>query len=141
MGAVPDIILIALVYAALAHGSVWGVVLGFCVGLLQDFYGPTVNLGLNALCKTLLGFGIGYGKEGLYKERPSVLLTVLIVAHLFHDILYFLIDRRFDIGLLLTMLWSRTIPSVVYTVFLGTALIFCFAYRRGRFDARRLFPE
>ena len=141
MGATPDIILIALVYVALAYGSVRGVALGFFVGLLLDFYGPAVNLGLNALCKTLLGFGIGYGKEGLYKERLSVLLTVLVVAHLFHDVLYFLIDTRFDIGLLFTMLWTRTIPSVVYTVFLGTVLVFCFAYRRGRFNARRLFPE
>jgi rod shape-determining protein MreD len=139
MRARPDIILIALVYVALSSGTMTGMVLGFTVGLLQDFYGPPVNLGLNALCKSLLGFGFGYGKEGLYKDNPFILTGVLVLAVISHDLIYFLIDTKFNMDLFFTMLWSRSLPSALYTGFLSIVLILAIAHRRGRFNARRLF--
>lgn len=137
----PDVVIIALVYVGLAYGPMYGMLLGFSVGLLQDFYGPADDLGLNALCKTLMGFGVGLGKDGLYKENPVIILSALMVAMALHDLLYFSIDTDLNPGSLVSMLWRRTLPSMLYTGLATTVTIFSIAYRKGRFNARRLFSE
>lgn len=140
-GGRPDFIILVLVYLSLAYGSMTGMLMGFSVGLLQDFYGPASNLGLNALCKTLICFGIGLGKDGLYRENILILLSVLCAGMLVHDTLFFLIDVGFDSEAFFTMMWRSTTPSLVYTGFLGAVLAIALVYRRGSIDAKRLFPE
>ena len=140
-GGRPDFIIVSLVYLCLAYGSMTGMVMGFSVGLLQDFYGPPDNLGLNALCKTLICFAVGMGRDGLYRENILILLSVLTASMLVHDMLYFLVDVSFDMPLFLESLWTRTLPSLLYTAVLGLLLILLVIYRRGSFNAKRLFPE
>ena len=140
-GIKPDIILIILIYVSLRSGSMMGVVLGFSIGLLQDFYGPPANLGLNALCKSLLGFGVGIGKEGLYKDSMLVLMLTLVISYITHDIIYHIIDARFTLDAVVSWFIGVSLPSVFYTLVLSLLLIYVFAYRRGQFHAKRLFPE
>lgn len=137
----PDFLLIMLVYTALSQGSTAGALFGFLFGLLQDFYGPGTNLGLNALCKTLVGYGVGYGKEGLFKDNIVILVVILSITALFHDGLYFLIYNRHDLTAYSSMLLRDSLPSIVYTVVVGVVLAICAAFRKGTFDARRIFPE
>ena len=139
-GIKPDFILIILIYVSLRSGSMIGVILGFSIGLLQDFYGPPANLGLNALCKSLLGFGVGIGKEGLYKDSMLVLMLTLVISYITHDIIYHIIDTRFTFDAVVSFI-RVSLPSVFYTVVLSLLLIYVFAYRRGQFHAQRLFPE
>ena len=139
-GIKPDFILIILIYVSLRSGSMIGVILGFSIGLLQDFYGPPANLGLNALCKSLLGFGVGIGKEGLYKDSMLVLMLTLVISYITHDIIYHIIDTRFTFDAVVSFI-RVSLPSVLYTVVLSLLLIYVFAYRRGQFHAQRLFPE
>jgi rod shape-determining protein MreD len=54
----PDFSIIALVILALATGPIPATAGGFMVGLVQDLAHPNL-LGLRALCKCLLGFGLG----------------------------------------------------------------------------------
>ena len=140
-GIKPDIILIILIYVSLRSGSMIGVILGFSIGLLQDFYGPPANLGLNALCKSLLGFGVGIGKEGLYKDSMLVLMLTLVISYITHDIIYHIIDARFTLDAVVSWFVGVSLPSVFYTVVLSLLLIYVFAYRRGQLHAKRLFPE
>ncbi|HIG48910.1 MAG TPA: rod shape-determining protein MreD [candidate division Zixibacteria bacterium] len=140
-GIKPDIILIILIYVSLRSGSMMGVVLGFSIGLLQDFYGPPANLGLNALCKSLLGFGVGIGKEGLYKDSMLVLMLTLVISYITHDIIYHIIDARFTLDAVVSWFIGVSLPSVFYTLVLSLLLIYVFAYRRGQLHAKRLFPE
>tara|TARA_B100002003_G_C13939733_1_gene456094 strand:- start:127 stop:627 length:501 start_codon:yes stop_codon:yes gene_type:complete len=140
-GIKPDIILIILIYVSLRSGSMMGVVLGFSIGLLQDFYGPPANLGLNALCKSLLGFGVGIGKEGLYKDSMLVLMLTLVISYITHDIIYHIIDARFTLDAVVSWFIGVSLPSVFYTLVLFLLLIYVFAYRRGQLHAKRLFPE
>lgn len=140
-GIKPDIILIILIYVSLRSGSLIGVILGFSVGLLQDFYGPPANLGLNALCKSLLGFGVGIGKEGLYKDSMLVLMLTLVISYITHDIIYHIIDARFTLDAVVSWFIGVSLPSVFYTLVLSLLLIYVFAYRRGQLHAKRLFPE
>lgn len=140
-GIKPDFILIILIYVSLRSGSMIGVILGFSIGLLQDFYGPPANLGLNALCKSLLGFGVGIGKEGLYKDSMLVLMLTLVISYITHDIIYHIIDARFTLDAVVSWFIGVSLPSVFYTVVLSLLLIYVFAYRRGQLHAKRLFPE
>ncbi len=140
-GIKPDFILIILIYVSLRSGSMIGVILGFSIGLLQDFYGPPANLGLNALCKSLLGFGVGIGKEGLYKDSMLVLMLTLVISYITHDIIYHIIDARFTLDAVVSWFVGVSLPSVFYTVVLSLLLIYVFAYRRGQLHAKRLFPE
>ena len=140
-GIKPDFILIILIYVSLRSGSMMGVILGFSIGLLQDFYGPPANLGLNALCKSLLGFGVGIGKEGLYKDSMLVLMLTLVISYITHDIVYHIIDARFTLDAVVSWFVGVSLPSVFYTVVLSLLLIYVFAYRRGQLHAKRLFPE
>jgi rod shape-determining protein MreD len=135
----PDFLLIMLVYVALSSGSLTGVLLGFFTGLVQDFYGPATNLGLNALCKTLVGFTVGLGRERLYKDRLSILMMVLFTAHLIHDALYMLVDLGFDLTVYWSVIREKVLPTALYTVITGLALAMLFAFRRGHFNARRIF--
>lgn len=140
-GIKPDFILIILIYVSLRSGSLIGVILGFSIGLLQDFYGPPANLGLNALCKSLLGFGVGIGKEGLYKDSMLVLMLTLVISYITHDIIYHIIDTRFTFDAVVSWFIGVSLPSVFYTVALSLLLIYVFAFRRGQLHAKRLFPE
>ncbi len=140
-GGRPDFLFIILAYMSLAYGSTTGMILGFSAGLLQDFYGPASNLGLNALCKTLVCFGIGLGKDGLQKEVFLIMLSVLAIGMLLHEILYFLIYVDFDVSVFFEMMWRRSLPAWVYTCILGAVLASALKFRRGSFDGKRLFPE
>lgn len=137
----PDFILILLFYAALQSGSLTGVILGFSIGLLQDFYGPPGNLGLNALCKSIIGFGAGIGKEGLYKDNLSILLTAVFVSFITHDLIYHIIETRFSLGVAAAAFINISLLSAVYTAVISLLLILFFTYRRGQIHVRRLFPE
>ncbi|SVC48846.1 uncharacterized protein METZ01_LOCUS301700 [marine metagenome] len=140
-GVRPDLIFIILVFMSLAYGSTTGMIFGFSAGLLQDFYEPASNLGLNALCKSLVCFGIGLGKDGLQKEVFLIMLSVLATGMLVHETLYFLIYVRFDVPVFFEMIWRRSLPTLLYTCILGAVLAGALKYDRGSFDGKRLFPE
>ena len=136
----PDFVVTILVYVALASGSFTGIVLGFSVGLLQDIYGPPASLGLNALSKSIIGYLVGLGRAGLYRESFVTLGLVLGVALLIHDGLYTLIGAQGDVGVFLQRFWSISCPTIVYTLAFGLFLAILLVYREGQFHARRLFP-
>lgn len=136
----PDFIVTILVYAALANGSFTGIVLGFSVGLLQDLYGPPGTLGLNALSKSIIGYLVGLGKTGLYRESFVTLALVLGIALLIHEGLYTLVGVQGDVGVFLQKFWSISCPTIVYTLAFGLFLAILLVYREGQFHARRFFP-
>lgn len=135
----PDFVVTVLVYAAMANGSFAGILLGFSVGLLQDLYGPPANLGLNALSKSIIGYLVGLGREGLYRDSFVILALVLGIALLIHDGLYTLVSAQGDVGLFLQRFWSISCPTILYTLAFGLLLALILAYREGQFHARRLF--
>ncbi|MBM3265867.1 MAG: rod shape-determining protein MreD [candidate division Zixibacteria bacterium] len=137
----PDFILIAFIYISLVCGSMTGIVFGFCVGLLQDFYAPPTQLGLNALCKSVTGFLIGLGKEGLYRENFVILAIVLGVGLVMHEIPYGLIDTGFNGELFVRNFVRQSLPTIAYTLVSGMVIALLLAYREGQFHARRLFPK
>jgi rod shape-determining protein MreD len=121
--AIPDVVLIWVVYVALTRNQLTGTVVGFACGLLFDLMsGQDGMLGLAALCKTLAGFLAGYfHSENKTEQTLTTWRFVLIVgaAALLHDAIYFLIFLQgTDVG------WSRALalhgaPSTLYTTALA----------------------
>ncbi len=128
--AIPDILLIWIVYIALTRGQMSGLLAGFFIGLFIDFISGGV-LGLSALTKTLAGFFAGYFfNENKTEQTLSTWKFVVAVglAALLHNAIYFLIFLQgTDVG------WWRAlilhgIPSTLYTTAL--AMIPMFIFRR-----------
>lgn len=126
----PDLVVLVLFYVALLEGSFGATIAGFCIGLVQDVYAPE-TLGLNALCKSLVGFGLGYCQRGVFMESLVARALILFVAVLAHDILYFLIFSWPEVGRGLVLLVRFGLPTALYTALVGY-LIFYLIRRKER---------
>jgi len=126
----PDFVLIALVLMSFSDGRITGTVFGFFSGWMQDIYSPEF-LGLNALCKTIVGFLVGYASGGVLEENIAAQGIVLFLAALFHDMLYFLI---YSWGSMHDYMWYLVrygLPTALYTTLVGVGILIFLAIRRG----------
>lgn len=121
-GISPDFAIIALVLLGLAAGAVPATVGGFALGLVQDLANPTL-LGLNALCKTGLGYLVGRARGRLVYGLPVVEFLVLVLAVVAHDIVFLLVQSRLSDDAFLTPLFMRTLPTALYTGLAGVPVI------------------
>lgn len=142
-GARPDLALVATVMVASSRGAASGVLVGFLVGLGQDLTNPTF-LGVNALAKTILGWGIGRMQERA--EAGSVLLHagILLGATLVHDIVYLTVYTRLALSEMLRDLFLRSLPSAFYTAAVGMwflALAASWSGRKGQRLGRSSFAS
>src|SRR3989475_11937210 len=70
-GVTPDLPLIMVILLALRRGPEFGCVAGFVTGLLQDATGGGL-IGVQALTKGLIGFGLGFAAARLRGGQPRV---------------------------------------------------------------------
>lgn len=128
---VPDLVLIWIVYVAIAHGQVAAMTTGFLLGLLLDVLSSGENmLGLSALAKTLAGFlaGYSYNENKIAEHLSGPQFPILLLAvSLVHNLLYFLIFLQGS-----DLHWNETIlqfgiPATVYTVAVAVIPMFAFA--------------
>jgi rod shape-determining protein MreD len=118
----PDFSIIALVILALATGPVPATAGGFLVGLVQDLAHPNL-LGLRALCKCLLGFGLGRLRGRLVYGVPLVEGTVVFISVVAHDFIFLLVESKLtDEGFLLPF-FTQTLPVALYTGIIGIPLL------------------
>ncbi len=111
---VPDLLLILTVFISMRLGQIPGSLYGFAAGFFQDvlidFYG------LQALCKTLVGF------TAPYFLSPRILLVekfyfpfVVLFSSLIHDVIFYGIqslDSRLDF---FSLLFHYGLPNSLYT--------------------------
>ena len=128
--AVPDVLIIWIVYIAITSGQLTGTIAGFCIGLFVDLIsGHDGVLGLSALTKSVAGFAAGYFyNDNMTEQTLSGWKFVMAsgLASLLHNAAYFLIFLQgTDVG------WWRAIvlhglPSSLYTTALATVPMFVF---------------
>jgi rod shape-determining protein MreD len=126
----PDFVLIVLVLMSFTGGRITGTVFGFSAGWLQDVYSPEF-LGLNALCKTIIGFLVGYASGGVIETNIVTQGIVLFFAALFHDVLYFLI---YSWGHMHDYVWYIVrygLPTALYTTVVGLLILAVLTVRGG----------
>ncbi len=121
-GVAPDFSIIALVVLALASGAGPATVGGFVLGLVQDLSNPTL-LGLQALCKSGLGFGVGSLRGRLVYGVPLVEGMVVGISVFVHDFLYLMVQSNLSDEQFLLPLLARTIPAAVYSGLVGIPVI------------------
>jgi rod shape-determining protein MreD len=117
----PDLLLVVLVIFALKKGPNWGMTLGFILGLLQDIL-STHLIGLLAFSKTIAGFLAG-NLRGKFAERTEFFLTLLI-AGLFHDLIYFFVNTLGENFSLQSLFILYTLPNLMYTIIIGGILYY-----------------
>lgn len=121
-GIAPDFTVIAIVLLGMARGAGAGALGGFCLGLVQDLAAPTM-LGAHALCKTLLGYGIGRTRGQLVYGMVLVEGVLLLVAGIGHDTLLLIVQGRQQ-GEFFVGPWLATVlPTALYTAVVGVPLI------------------
>jgi rod shape-determining protein MreD len=121
-GARPDLVLVLLVVLVIDRGPIWGVLAGFLLGLLQDL-GNASFLGMNALAKSIIGYGVArYGRDYL---PESILFRGLLVfiSALVCDLFELNITSGFNPVETLVSFFRYSILSALYTAILAVAVM------------------
>ena len=128
-GMTPDILAIWVVYIALRHGPLSGMIWGFGIGLLFDLVTGSF-IGLSALTKTVCGFAAGY----FYNDNKTVMtlssyrfILVVLTVSFIQNIVYFIIfTQGTDIGLL-RAIFEFGLATTLYTATISLLPMFIFA--------------
>jgi rod shape-determining protein MreD len=130
----PDLPLIVVVLLALRRGPEFGCLAGFAAGLLQDTTGGGL-IGVQALTKAMVGFGIGVLGSRLRVTQPLVQVPGLALLTVGEGLARFALLKLFHFPVPFSELMVYVvIPQAVYNGFLGAALVVALAcaeaYRR-----------
>ncbi|KAB8189304.1 rod shape-determining protein MreD [Nonomuraea phyllanthi] len=116
-GGAPDLVLLAVIGAALGRGAQHGAVLGFCAGLLVDIMPPSAHLvGQYAFALAVVGYVAGRGAGG---PVTTVVLCVLIAPLLAALVVGLVSDPRVTVA----ALTERVPVTVVYTLLVSPIVI------------------
>jgi len=126
--AVPDLILVLVVYAAITEGEERAMFTGLLGGIFQDVSGGAV-LGHHVLCLVLVGFVVGRLTTRLITEHPAVKIALVFSAAFLHGLLYTCIEYVQHPGSRpMHQILAGVIPGTFYTavfspvIFLGILL-------------------
>ena len=127
----PDIPLIVVVLLALRRGPEFGCGAGFVAGLLQDAASGGL-LGVQALTKALIGFGIGALGGRLRVSQPLVQVPGLVVLSVLEGLARYALLQLFrfpaPFGELMTYV---VLPQALYNGFLGAALVLALTWTQS----------
>ncbi len=113
----PDFVVVCVVLFGLQRGPIGGSLFGFVVGLIVDLGNPGF-LGLNALAKSVLGYGAGR-LGAATSPGVLVLFIVFFVAAFAHDMLYLIVFMWPRVGNAFLTMLTVALPSALYTAVAG----------------------
>lgn len=130
-GAVPDLIMIMLVFYTIRNGQVYGTILGFIYGFIFDLITGTF-LGSTMLSKTIAGFLAGY----FYNENRLesnfkfyVFSFIVLLCASVDSVMYtFITQIDFSSSLFLLLIEQGMLPGI-YTAFLSFVVVFFYPRR------------
>jgi rod shape-determining protein MreD len=127
-GVLPSLVLLLVVYYALAEGEERAMFTGLLGGLLQDVQANS-SLGHHIVCYVIVGYVAGRISTRLVTEHPAVKAGMVFFASVLNGVLYTLIQyvqtphmRAFY------YIGTSVVPSAFYTA-LFTPLVFFFLIR------------
>lgn len=86
-GVHPEIMLLFAICAGLVGGSSRGAAVGFVAGILVDLL-LTGDLGVSALCFTLVGFGVGMAEDSVIRSTRAISMAISAGASAVGVLLY-----------------------------------------------------
>jgi rod shape-determining protein MreD len=114
----PDFLILLSAYLGLQRGALQGSLWGFVIGIIQDLFNPEL-FGLNALTKSLLGYGAGIVGSKTERDNTVIMLAVFFLGSIGHDFVYLLIYTGLDVVRFFVQLVTQSLPSAVYTALVG----------------------
>ncbi len=120
-GCVPDLMVILLVSIVLGRGPVLAVIIGFLLGFLQDL-GNASFLGMNALAKSILAYGVSRVGGGLLPENVLYKGFIVFAACLVNDIVVLPIATSFSLGDVIVSFFRYSLLSALYSAVLGVVV-------------------
>ncbi len=114
-GGKPDFVLILVVFFAIFRGSVQGGLMGAALGMMEDLMTGRF-IGINALCKGLLGYLAGVSERNLYKNNFFVPIAAILAATFLNALLYFLFSVLIGSNVGLEKLLLSSIPDAIYNM-------------------------
>jgi rod shape-determining protein MreD len=118
-GVIVNLVLVAVVYAALAYGPVTGLLAGSAGGLAQDALAGGV-IGIGGFSMTLVGFLVGVLGAQFIVSQPFPRLVMFVGATMVHELcfhaLYALADMRafrFDYASVLTQAMLNGLIGII----------------------------
>jgi rod shape-determining protein MreD len=120
-GCTPDLMIILLVALVLERGPVLAVVIGFLLGFLQDL-GNASFLGMNALAKSILAYGVSRVGGGLFPENVLYRGLIVFAACIVNDIIVLPIATSFSVGDMVVSFFRYSLLSALYTAVLGVVI-------------------
>ncbi len=94
-GAVPDLLLIFIIFFALINGPKKGGVYGLLCGLLEDLYLGRF-IGMNAIAKGITGYAIGNLQINVFKENLLVGVISVLIGSILNIIILLLLTVVFS---------------------------------------------
>ena len=145
-GRIPvNLVLVAVVYVALAYGAVTGMLAGTAAGLAQDALAGSI-VGIGGLSKTLVGFLVGVLGAQFIVSQTIPRFVMFVGATLLHEIvfeaLYALVEGRAFALQLSAALVQAVVNALVgviafYIVEQGPGIVQRRQMRRASFSKRR----
>lgn len=114
-GGKPDFVLIMVVYFSIFCGSISGGFLGVALGLLEDLMTGRF-IGINALCKGLIGYLAGISERNLHKNNFFVPIIAVLIATFGNTMLYYLFSVLIGGNVGMLKLLFSTIPDAAYNM-------------------------
>ena len=120
-GATPDIVLVLLVVIVIDRKPVTAIIVGFLLGFLQDL-GNASFLGMNALAKSVIAYGIARFASGYLPESTLFKGLLIFIAAIASDIIVLNITASFHPGVVLLNFFRFSLLSAIYTSLIGIAV-------------------
>jgi rod shape-determining protein MreD len=118
LGVMPDLIIVLLVALVLERGPVAAVIIGFLLGFLQDL-GNASHLGMNALAKSLIAYGVSRFGAGFLPESVLFKGLLIFAASLCNEGLSLIVTTGFDLPAIIVSFFRYSILSSLYTAVVG----------------------
>ncbi len=120
--AIPDLVLLLVLYVSLKNGGACGCTSGFLSGIIMDFASAS-PLGLNAITKTIAGFVTGKFNPAFMQQKFFVPVAVAIGSTLLKAILmivlaFFFGDKIIRYGIVSSMLWFEVAANAICAPFM-----------------------
>ena len=133
-GVTPNIMVIIITSYGLMRGRKQGMIIGFCSGLLLDFFSGT-TFGLYAILYLYLGFLCGLFKKIFFGDDIKLPLALIGLSDLIYGIavfvVLFLFRGRYDFLFYLTNL---ILPEVTYTILVAIPIYYVILKINQRLD-------
>ena len=114
-GGKPDFVLILTVFYAIFNGYKKGAIMGMSLGLLEDLMIGRF-IGVNIICKGLIGIIFGSLQRSLYKDNFLVPLLCMLVASLLNSFVYFLVSAVIGGSFYFWDMAISAVPVALYTM-------------------------